>query len=48
MTQPLLFDVGPRGLTCALGEDWLGDHALCHAETDRLCAQFDAAVARGE
>ena len=34
--------------TCAFGEPWLGEHPLCATETERLCAEFDAAVARGE
>ena len=48
--QLSLFDDKPAatGLTCRFGEPWMGPHPLCHAETERLCAEFDAAVARGE
>jgi hypothetical protein len=48
--QLSLFDDPPDddGLVCAFGEPWMGPHPRCQAETDRLCAEFDAAVARGE
>lgn len=35
-------------LICSFGEPWLGPHPKCAAEVDRLCAEFDEAVTRGE
>ena len=46
MNQPGLFDAAPA-LVCAFGEPWLGPHPRCEQEGTRLCALFDAAVARG-
>jgi hypothetical protein len=47
MRQTSLFDVG-KGLTCSFGEPWTGAHPLCEQESERLCAAFAEAVARGE
>jgi hypothetical protein len=53
MIQPSLFDLAPEtptepGLVCCFGEPFEGDHPLCEAEADRLCAVFEASVAAGE
>lgn len=55
MIQLGLFAIDPpTGLTCAFGQPWPGDHVTpsgcpsCQAEIERLCAEFKAAVARGE
>ena len=53
MNQPSLLDLAPEtptmdGLVCVFGEPWMGDHPLCEAESDRMCAAFEASVAAGE
>lgn len=50
--DPQPIPVPYTGLTCAFGSPW-GAHGCgpcekCHAETARGCAEFAAAVARGE
>lgn len=35
-------------LYCSFGEAFIGPHPLCDAETVRMVADFEAAVARGE
>lgn len=54
-TQALLAEIraeqaadAQAALTCSNGEPWMGPHPICEAETARHCAEFDAAVARGE
>ncbi len=35
-------------LVCAFDEPWEGPHPLCDSANERSCAEFWAAVARGE
>lgn len=35
--KPKLNQRADGTLTCALGEDWIGPHPLCDAETARVC-----------